>query len=70
MLTHMYYNWKYQSQCEKLYLMACPLKTLLSLHCLTHCILNRLSNTLYWKSPISVLSMSGYKIYIFLKKNG
>ena len=33
---------------------------------LTHCILNRLSHTIYWKSPISVLGMSGYEIYIFL----
>ena len=37
---------------------------------LTHCILNRLSNTIYWKSPISVLGTCGYEIYIFLEKNG
>ena len=46
----------------------------LGLHCfskqLTHCIPNRLSNTIYWKSPISILGTSGYEIYIFLKKNG
>ena len=37
---------------------------------LTHCILiiNRLSHTIYWKSPISILGTSGYKIYIFLEK--
>ena len=39
-------------------------------HLLTHCILNRFSHTMYWKSPISVLGTSGYEIYIFLKKNG
>ena len=27
---------------------------------LTHCILNRLSHTVYWKSPISILGASGY----------
>ena len=37
--------------------------------CLTHCRLNRLSHTIYWNSPISILGMSGYEIYIFLKKN-
>ena len=37
---------------------------------LTHCRLNRLSHTIYWKSPISILAMSGYEILIFLKKNG
>ena len=37
---------------------------------LTHCILNKLAHTLYWKSPISILGMSGYEIYIFLEKNG
>ena len=31
--------------------------------CLTHCILNRISHTIYWKSPISILGMSGYEIY-------
>ena len=36
----------------------------------THCSLNRLSHTIYWKSPISILGSSGYEIYIFLKKNG
>ena len=36
----------------------------------THCILNRISHTIYWKSPISVLGTSGYEIYIFLQKNG
>ena len=38
--------------------------------CLTHCILNRHSHTIYWKSPISILGMSGYETYIFLEKNG
>ena len=42
----------------------------ITLSILTHCILNRLSHTIYWKSPISILGMSGYKIYIFLEKNG
>ena len=37
---------------------------------LTHCILNRLYHTIYWKSPISILGTSGYEIYIFLEKNG
>ena len=37
---------------------------------LTHCRLNRLSYTIYWKSPISILGRSGYEIYIFLEKNG
>ena len=37
---------------------------------LTHCRLNRLSDTIYWKHPISILGTSGYEIYIFLKKNG
>ena len=36
---------------------------------LTHCILNRLSYTIYWKSPILILGTSGYEIYIFLEKN-
>ena len=35
---------------------------------LTHCILNRL--TIYWKSPILILGMSDYEIYVFLEKNG
>ena len=35
---------------------------------LTHFILNRLSHTIYWKSPISVLGISGYTMYIFLEK--
>ena len=29
---------------------------------LTHCRLNRLSRTIYWKSPISILGTSGYDI--------
>ena len=37
---------------------------------LTHCMLNRLSHTIYLKSPISILGTSGYEIYIFLEKNG
>ena len=37
---------------------------------LTHCILNRLSHTIYWKSPVSILGTPGYEIYIFLEKNG
>ena len=37
---------------------------------LTHCILNRLSHTIYWKSPISIIGTPGYEIYIFLEKNG
>ena len=36
---------------------------------LTHFGLNRLSHTIYWKSPISILGTSGYEIYIFLEKN-
>ena len=35
---------------------------------LIHCRLNILSHTVYWKSLISILGMSGYEIYIFLEK--
>ena len=35
------------------------------LPCLTYCRLNRLSHTIYWKSPISILGTAGYEIYIF-----
>ena len=35
---------------------------------ITHCRLNRLSHTIDWKSPMSILGMSGYEIYIFLEK--
>ena len=35
---------------------------------LSHCILNRLSLTIYWKSPISILITPGSEIYIFLEK--
>ena len=38
--------------------------------CLTHCILNRLSHSICWNSPISILDTCDYEIYIFLKKNG
>ena len=38
-------------------------------HTLTHSRLNKLSNTIYWYSPFSILGMSGYIMYIFLKKN-
>ena len=31
---------------------------------LTHCRLNRLSHTIYWKSPISILGMSGWDLHI------
>ena len=37
---------------------------------LTHCRLNRLSHTIYSKSPISILGMSGYEIYRSLEENG
>ena len=37
---------------------------------LTHCIMNRIYHTIYWKSPISILGTSGYEIYIFQEKNG
>ena len=37
---------------------------------LTHCRLNRISHTIYWKSPISIFGTSSYEIYIFLEKNG
>ena len=36
---------------------------------LTHCILNRRSHSVYWKSPNSILGTSGYEIYIFREKN-
>ena len=39
-----------------------------TVHVLIHFILNKLSHTIYWKSPISVLGMSGYEIYIFREK--
>ena len=35
---------------------------------LTHCILNRPSHTICWKSPMSILGTPGYEIYIFLEK--
>ena len=35
---------------------------------LTHCILNRLSRTIHWKSPISILGTPGCEIYKFLRK--
>ena len=35
---------------------------------LTHSILNRLTQTIYWKSPVPILGTSGYEIYIFLEK--
>ena len=41
---------------------------LLFAYALTHCILNRLSHTIYWKSSISILGTPGYEIYIFLEK--
>ena len=37
---------------------------------LIHFRLNKLPHTIYWKSPISILSMSGYELQIFLEKNG
>ena len=40
------------------------------LSALTPCRLKRLSHTIYWKIPISILGTSGYEIYIFLDKNG
>ena len=39
-------------------------------HFLTHCRLNELPHTIYWKILISILVMSGYVIKIFLEKNG
>ena len=36
---------------------------------LTLCRLNRLSHTIYWKGPISILCTYGYAIYILLEKN-
>ena len=30
-----------------------------------HCILNRLSHIIYWKSPISILGRSGYEIFTY-----
>ena len=38
------------------------------MHSKSHCRLNRLSHTIYWKSPISILGTSSCEIYIFLKK--
>ena len=35
---------------------------------LSHCLLNRLSHTIYWKSSISILGTSGYEINISLEK--
>ena len=32
--------------------------------------MNKLSHTIYWKSPIWILGMSSYEIYIFLEKKG
>ena len=36
---------------------------------LTHCRLNELNHTIYWKSPISILGMSGCGSSIFQEKN-
>ena len=36
---------------------------------LTHCRLNELPHTIYWKILISILDTSGYEIQIFLEKN-
>ena len=47
-----------------------PITDQIAIKLLTHCILNRLSHTIYWKSLISILGTSGYEIYIFLEKNG
>ena len=35
---------------------------------LTRCRRKRLSHTIYWMSPISILGTSGYEVYIFLEK--
>ena len=37
---------------------------------ITHCRLNEVPHTIYLKILIWILVMSGYVIYIFLKKNG
>ena len=37
---------------------------------LTHCRLNELSPTTYWKILISILGISGYAMQIFLEENG
>ena len=41
-------------------------KSLFFFDALTHCILNRLSLTIYWKSQISILGTSSYETHIFL----
>ena len=38
------------------------MKHLFLCYVLTHCRLNRLPHTIYWKSPISFLGISGYEI--------
>ena len=38
--------------------------TLSALSFLTHCILNRLSHIIYWKSSISILGTSGWDVHI------
>ena len=35
---------------------------------LTHCRLNRLPHTTYWKSPFSILDMSGYEMYVHIPR--
>ena len=37
---------------------------------LTHCRLNELPHTIYWKILILIFGMSGYVIKIILEKNG
>ena len=57
--------------CHKTHFLCFSSKVIFSrLNPLTHCILNRLSNTIYWKSLISILGTPGYDIYILLEKNG
>ena len=56
-------RYKFEDKCGK------KLKCLNGLGILTHSILNRLSHTIYWKSPISIFGTSGYEIYTFLEKN-
>ena len=47
-----------------------PQSILRNNYILTHCILNRLFHTVYWKRTILILGTSDYEIYIFLEKNG
>ena len=61
------------SVCPMVLMVRQTLQSVFYLYILTHYRLNRLSHTIYWKTPISILGTSCYEIYIHcisLEKNG